>query len=459
MSEGRVPGAVSGTRAFVLLCLIHRNGLRNGFLYLRFHSGSIPGAGLPLRAPVQKLYIGVSHVSAGELIVDPGHTAVCLFCVRQIVAERGFRLREVRGLRERHMILLVNAELQGIHQGNAVYGKMIADGGIGIVLLGNRGRAELIIAEVKKGLGVPVLGVVAVQDHGDERHAVPFAGRHQGVAGSHGVAGLSGEDTGIVLAVALPHHVMMGIDGVVAVSLRVLGDGTVGIDLGAVDLPEGGILDGILQDLRHVGAAGVVLRVIEARGIHKVGIRAADGGGLLIHELCKGGIGAGDILRQGIGAVVGGMQQERIEAVPDGQLVSGHGADDRGVGVQIGVGGRKGEGHHVIQLGDVLQHYNGGQHLGDGGRIVGVVLVLSVEHGAGIRVNEDGALGLDVGGEGGPVLCPGRKCLQEAEEKAEQKAEDPPEAEPLLFLIYHTVSFLGAASFCFCTRGKMTAAL
>ena len=357
------------------------------------------------------------------------------------------------------MIFFVDAELQGIHQGNAVYGKVIADGGIGIVLLGNRGGAELIIAEVEEGLAVPVLGIVAVQDHGDEGHAVPLAGRHQRIAGSHGITGFSREDTGIVLTVALPHHTVMGIDGVVAVPLRVLRDRTVGIDLGAVDLPEGGILDGILQDLRHVGAAGVVLRIIEAGGIHEVGIRAADGGGLLVHKLRKGGIGAGNIFRQGIGAVIGGMQQERIETVPHGKLIPGHGADDGGVGVQIGVGGRKGEGHHVVQLSDVFQHHNGGQHLGDGGGIVGSVLVLSVEHGTGIRVNEDGPLGLDSGGEGGPVRCPGRQGLHETEEKAEQKTENPPEAGLLLFFMYHTVSFLAAVSFCFCTRGKMTAAL
>ncbi len=357
------------------------------------------------------------------------------------------------------MILFVNAEFQSIHQGNAVYGKVIADGGIGIVLLGNRGGAELFIAEVEESLAVPVLGIVPVQNHGNEGHAVPLAGRHQCIAGSHGITGLSGEDAGIVLAVALPHHMMMGIDGVVAVPLRVLRDRAVGIDLGAVDLPEGGILDGILQDLRHVGAAGVVLRVIESRGIHEVGIRAADGGGLLVHKLRKGGIGAGNIFRQGIGAVIGGMQQEGIEAVPYGKLIPGHGADDGGIGVQIGVGGRKGEGHHVVQLADIFQHHNGGQYLGDGGGIVGSVLVLAVEHGAGIRVNEDGTLGLDIIGEGGPVRCPGRQGLHEAEKKAEQKAERPPEAGPLLFFMYHTESFLDAVSFCFCTRGKMTAAL
>ncbi len=95
--NGRMPDSgITGTgtcfAGIVLLRLVHCDGFRNVFLYLRFDGGCVPGTGLPLFTPVQQLYIGMPHISSGEAVVDPGHAAVCLFCIAQVVAERGFRL-------------------------------------------------------------------------------------------------------------------------------------------------------------------------------------------------------------------------------------------------------------------------------------------------------------------------------------------------------------------------------
>ena len=95
--DGHMPvGGIVGPGAclvgIVLLCLVHCDGFRNGFLHLRLYGGCVPGTGLPLFTPVQQLYIGMPHIPSGEAVVDPGYAAVCLFCIGQVIAERRFRL-------------------------------------------------------------------------------------------------------------------------------------------------------------------------------------------------------------------------------------------------------------------------------------------------------------------------------------------------------------------------------
>ena len=75
--------------------------------------------------------------------------------------------------------------------------------------------------------------------------------------------------------------------------------------------------------------------VIQTRRIRKMRVRAADCFRLFIHHFRESGIGTGDILRECIGTVVCGMQEQTVKAVSDAQFVSCCSGNDSGILFQI----------------------------------------------------------------------------------------------------------------------------
>ena len=152
-------------------------------------------------------------------------------------------------------------------------------------------------------------------------------------------------------------------------------------------------------------------------------LRTAQLGDLLIHHLHKVGDGPRRVLRQGVGRLVGGLQQHSVEAVLHGEAVPRHAAQlVAAVGLHA-VHRRLGKLHRLVQLA-VLQHHQGRQELGDAGRRVGQVNILSKQNRSGIHIHHDPRLRLDAC-ISGPVRFPvGR---QHKELTGQQETDERPQ--------------------------------
>ena len=114
---------------------------------------------------------------------------------------------------------------------------------------------------------------------------------------------------------------------------------------------------------------------------------------LLVHQVRKGLPGAGYMLSQGIGALVGGGQEEGVETVPDRQLIP---LIDPGAAAPFLyiVNCIVGEGDHLIQVA-VLQDDQGGKDLGDAGGIVGFMNIFSIENRSRVRLHDNSPICLN----------------------------------------------------------------
>ena len=77
------------------------------------------------------------------------------------------------------------------------------------------------------------------------------------------------------------------------------------VGAGTADFYKGWVLNGRLGDSCHVVGGGVVVFVVESAGIGEMASGAAQAGGPLVHQVRKCLAGAADVLRQGVGALVG----------------------------------------------------------------------------------------------------------------------------------------------------------
>ena len=71
------------------------------------------------------------------------------------------------------------------------------------------------------------------------------------------------------------------------------------------DRGEALVLHAGLRDDRQIARGGVVVFVVESAGIGEMASGAAQAGGPLVHQVRKGLSGAADVLRKGVGALVG----------------------------------------------------------------------------------------------------------------------------------------------------------
>ena len=160
---------------------------------------------------------------------------------------------------------------------------------------------------------------------------------------------------------------------------------------------------------------GVVVLVIQAAGIVKMASRAAQALRLLVHQLGKCLPGAAYMTGQGVGALIGRGQHQGVETVPHCQDISLVNAGAAASGLHI-VYIVMGKCDHLIQIA-LFQHNEGCQYLGDTGRIIGLVHVLSIEHCPGVGVHDNACVGLDghIGGPlGGCRCCHGEKSGAQA---------------------------------------------
>ena len=226
------------------------------------------------------------------------------------------------------------------------------------------------------GILEPFRRGLALENDGDELHAVPLRRGGDAVPGGVGGAGLQAGG-----AVVKPHQL-------------------VGVHQGGGAAPEGVHPDGgVVPDVRMVqhqfpahegdivGGGDVALRR-KAAGVFESGVLHAQLRRPLVHPLHEGLLTACQMLRQGHGTVVGGHHAHRLQHFVHRQLFpllqpdlaaphgTGVGGGDDGVLIA--------EGSAV----DGLHHQQDGHDLGDAGRLQLGMLVLGVEDGAGFLFHQ-----------------------------------------------------------------------
>ena len=235
------------------------------------------------------------------------------------------------------------------HLGHGIEGG--EDGGILVAL-------EEILAHVDKfreaseiiRAGFLVVGVFGVENHAQKLQVVVGGGGNEAALGGGGEAGLDAGGLGIVVVAAA--GVSGGGDELVGgVELALLayvggGDGV----LGRVgNLPEFGVGHGGLDDERQILGGGVVILVVEAVGVGKVGAGAAQLRGLFVHQRHEGVHRAGYVLGDDVAGLVGRGHHDAVEQILEGDDLSGLESDGAAVLVEVFKGGLR-DGDLVVEV-------------------------------------------------------------------------------------------------------------
>ena len=88
------------------------------------------------------------------------------------------------------------------------------------------------------------------------------------------------------------------------------------------DLRKGLILHGRFRDQSHIPGAGIMIFIVKAVGVYKMGVYTAQLLRLLVHHLNKAFLRTADLLRHRVGAVVGRYHDDRIQSLPERELFS-----------------------------------------------------------------------------------------------------------------------------------------
>ena len=240
------------------------------------------------------------------------------------------------------------------------------------------GLIEVDEALAAGGVRLPL----TAHDHGDETAVILGGGGRQAVAGLVGVAGLDAGGVGVEVTGHIPVG-DQGIGGVDGAHLGVhVGGGHV-VAFGGDNGAEGLVLHGLLAHEEDVIGGGVVVVVMVAVGVGKVGVVHAQLCGPLVHQFHKAGHIAGHRLGHYVAGLVGGGDEGGIEQVDDADLLplldvgcGGAGADAGMEGAAGGDGLLQGE----LPLIHRLQGEQAGHHLGDGGGVHLLVGVFLIEH-------------------------------------------------------------------------------
>ena len=152
------------------------------------------------------------------------------------------------------------------------------------------------------------------------------------------------------------------------------------------------VFHGRLHHQGDVIGSGIVIGVVEAVDIDKVGPLASQLLGPLIHVLHKGRLVPVHRLRQDLGRLVGRGEQQAVQQLLHRQhlpcLDIGGGAPLRDPG--RGGGGRDGGIRNKLPLLDGLQHQQRGHHLGDAGGVGFLIGPLLIQDLVVIGVQQDG---------------------------------------------------------------------
>ena len=156
-----------------------------------------------------------------------------------------------------------------------------------------------------------VRGVLGPQNHGDQCVPLFLDRGHQAVARLSGAAGFDADGAVHGVAVMLGGgQQTVGVEQTAGLGQVGGGDG---IAAGGDDLPERRVGHGLLGHAVDVPGCGVVVGVVQAMGIDKVGARHPQLLGTLVHQLHKRGDISTDGHGQYIGRLIGGGQQQAVK--------------------------------------------------------------------------------------------------------------------------------------------------
>ena len=144
-----------------------------------------------------------------------------------------------------------------------------------------------------------------------------------------------------------------------------------------------------------------MIRVMQSTGVDEVGVLAAEGFGLGVHGVHKGGDGADVPLRQNVAGLVGGDDEHTLQ-----KLLYRHdlpGLDPGAAAVRVVIGVAEGVfrgGDLLIQqcfiAADLFQDQQSRHDLGQAGGIVFLMDVFGIGHGVGVHVRQQRGPGLNV---------------------------------------------------------------
>ena len=140
--------------------------------------------------------------------------------------------------------------------------------------------------------------------------------------------------------------------------------------------------------------------IVEPAGIGEMAVLTAQLRRFFVHHLREGFPGTGHMLCQGVGCLVGGLEEHGVQGIPDCEHVPLVQTGVAAAALHV-VDGVVGVGHLFVQVA-VFQYDKSGQHLGDAGRIIGFMKIFSEKHGSRIGVHNHAAVRFD-GNVGGPV--------------------------------------------------------
>ena len=297
------------------------------------------------------------------------------------------------------------------------------DGLAGEVVKAPLKEAAGLVKAHDPGLAVHFL-LLSAQHHTDEGAAALLGGGDQTVPCVRGGAGLDAVGIGVSIADGPPVGEQV-VGGVQYPLLREIG-GRHGVLGGVADGHEGGILHGLLGDQVHIPGGGVVLGVMKAGGVGKVGVSAAQGLGLGIHHIHKGGDSACHLLAQDIASLVGGDHQHAVE-----HLLHRHGLtllNTGGAAVIAEAGKGSGCGGDLLiqrQLALIhgLQHQQRRHDLGQGGGVELIIFVFGIEDLSCVPVHQKGGLGIYFHSRDAvlPIFCRSAGNSQKAAKKGQQQ--------------------------------------
>ena len=244
-----------------------------------------------------------------------------------------------------------------------------------------------IPVDIDSGVLIPYQG--RAQDDDQLPQVSVVGGGGQTALGRGVEAGLDAGGLGIVEPAGggVEHQPVGGVDGA---ALLEVGGGQI-IAGRAGDGPEGLIFQGLHGDFRHVPGGGVVLLVVEAVGIDKVGAGAAQIPGGLVHQLHEGLHGAGNIFGDHVAGFVGGFQHQAVEHILQPHLFPGQQTGCAAGFVEV-LQVFLPDGQNIVQIA-VFQSQQTGHDLGQAGGIIFSVGVQLIQHRVGIQLNEDGGPG------------------------------------------------------------------
>ena len=200
-------------------------------------------------------------------------------------------------------------------------------------------------------------------------------------------------------------------------------------------LGDGLVFHGRQRDLQQVPGGGVVVLVMQAVGVDKMGIGTAQLPGGVVHQLHKIFHAARHMDGQGVGGVVAGTDEQIAHQIHKGDLL----ADQQIAGTTLliqSVHGIPCDGDHILGIA-VFHGHQGGHQLCSGGGIKLHVRILLQQDGIGAQFIQNGTLG------GHPVLGSGRgQHGRAAQDRCQRQTEDFFQhfvALPCAFLMFYAI--------------------